>query len=70
MKEADGTYKEETKYIWQIKSTSHRFYKDNVDSTMFDNGLEGLKQYIRKTNKDNLDHRLIKRTVKEDLVKI
>lgn len=67
-KEAKGTYKSETKFIWQIKHESRQFYNDNVDSTMFDDGLKGLKRHIENANTENLKTRVIKRTVKEDLV--
>lgn len=70
MKEANGTYKNETKIIWQIKHKSRTFYSDNVSADMFDDGIEGLKRHIENSDTENLKTRVIKRTVKEDLVKL
>lgn len=66
MAEAKGTYKKETIYIIQIKSKITGFYRDNVTNKMLATDLNGLKDHAATFT--GLDIRIIKRTVKEDLI--
>lgn len=68
MDEANGTYRDRTEHVWQIKHPSRTEYEDNVTSTLLDGGLGDLKAYVDGQSTENLDHRIIKRTVKEDVV--
>lgn len=68
IKEAEGTYKDETIYILQIKHKKSSFYQDNISTKILDTDLNGLKEYSRTLITENLDLRIIKRTVKEDVI--
>jgi len=63
--EAQGAYKRNTEYVWQIKHKSRRKYQDNYASE----NLEEVIFFAEKNAHPNLKTRIMKRTIKEDIVK-